>query len=335
MSLYANMNQLLIGGMQEMDDMKKIWGIVLGLCLVFALAADAFAAGKLAFTLNDTPFSAYRSSIMADENDVAYNPTKAVAQMNEFIGVFSENAIKYGDSFYKFSYNFSISWCSPMAKRYEKMMRSYSNFIETSVKDMNYIIDMYEDGIAELTSVNGAPALQFPHVTEIHTEFFPMNESDADGKAGIDEKVAMTSKDEYMKAFTEYSLSYANIPADVEIMDEDIRERAKELMQSISEEFPEQIQIFNDTLTNLLEEQTGIIDASEKMSYEALVEKASSMDEIPDDMPELKICKNWLNTKKALTENVEEIKLKTLGPDANKIIKELLHPDEPTDETLD
>ena len=321
--------------MQETDDMKKIWGIVLALCLVFALAADAFAAGKPAFTLNDTSFLAYRSSIMADENDVTYNPTKVVAQMNEFVGAYSKYAIKLGDSFYKFSYNFSISWTSPMAKSYEEMMRHYADFVEDGVKDVNFFIDLYEDGIAELTGVNEAPALIFPHVPEIHTELFPMSEADSDGNVGIDKELAMTSKDEYMADFTEYALSLATISIDVGIMDEDVRESAKGFMQMIVEGFPEDIQGWNNTLTRLLEEETGKIDTSEKMSYEALIEMASSMDTIPDDMPELKICKNWLNTKKELTENVEKIKMETLGPDADKIMKELLHPDEITDESSD
>ena len=44
------MNLTFSGCMQEADKMKKTIGLILALCLVFVLAADAFAAGKPAFT---------------------------------------------------------------------------------------------------------------------------------------------------------------------------------------------------------------------------------------------------------------------------------------------
>ena len=315
--------------------MKKIWGIVLAFCLVFALAADAFAAGKPAFTLNDTSFLAYRSSVMADENDVTYNPTKVVAQMNEFVRVFSENTINFGDAFYEFSYNLSISWTSPMAKDYEEMMVQFAGFTDVNVETINYIIEKYEEGIAELTCVNEGDSLWFPYVPNIKTECFPMHETDSNGNVGIDKNVALNAKNKFIDAFKELALTFSTAPSDIGILDEEVREKVKTEMIETADYLSSSIELYNNTLTNLLEQQEGIIDASEKMSYEALVEMASSMDTIPDDMPELKICKNWLNTKKELTENVEKIKMETLGPDADKIMKELLHPDEITDESSD
>lgn len=298
--------------------MRKVFALLLLITLLWPTGiladSDNSQTGVNSASADSTP--AGPLDVDQNSDDPSNTTAKILNNTYEVIKHQVELAKYIGDAAYEYNYDLSVSWGSENAVDYEGSLKIIMRTANDTLRTIDWLFD--DCGYAnELIPYISSERIALLRPPEIILDIVPMHDN-INGKAGIDLEYAMNAHTKFFKEKWETFIkkgAYPPLPIGIEDT-----EMEKETIEVFSGNLEEWLELNDDSYQGVIERrfesEIGVVSTVGVISYEDLIKRVESMEEVPE---ELQVYKDWINCKNEIDEYLDRCKKILVDPYADQL----------------